>query len=125
MGRVVALVAYRQRARKDYRDRHRMAIETFVRWFVDRSCPIGFADLTRRYHEELVRSSEMTWDYENWRDMLRDAFERAFGGDLRRDLAEQRWYRPALLPLGDVIDLCLAAYINGSDDPDSPRRLVV
>jgi hypothetical protein len=118
MGRIVKFHRARQNSARVWRMRHGWAIRRFVTDFLRANLTVCFADVTRRYQEELRRGSEIVWDYDAWREALREAFEEILGLELRRALAREVWYDRALLPSAEVIDLCLTAWILGLDGID-------
>lgn len=111
MSNVIKLSDFRSRNRKDFLTKYGGRLETFVERFVTLNLDVDFRQLAQDYHLNGSHANTAAWDYVQFREILAEALDRAFGDMLYRSLKEQYWFDHRLISKEEVIDRCLVTYI--------------
>lgn len=117
MRNVFELAVYRKRRRRELWLKHGRRIEIFVRHFVSNQLVANIHDLIDEYQHLQRENEQDVWAYEEFRTRMLEAIMSRLGDDLRKQLATQGWYDPALLSTEEVAEMCLTSMVLGESAP--------
>lgn len=117
MRNVFELAVYRKRRRRELWLKHGRRIEIFVRHFVSNQLFANIHDLIDEYQHLQRENEQDVWAYEEFRTRMLEAIMSRLGDDLRKQLATQGWFDPALLSTEEVAEMCLTSMVLGESAP--------
>jgi hypothetical protein len=117
MRNVFELAVYRKRRRRELWLKHGRRIEIFVRHFVSNQLVANIHDLIDEYQHLQRENEQDVWAYEEFRTRMLEAIMSRLGDDLRKQLATQGWFDPALLSTEEVAEMCLTSMVLGESAP--------
>jgi hypothetical protein len=109
MGTVVNLALYRRKSRKDFLAKHGARIDRVVERFVN-DIDVDFRQLAADYQDR-YGTGQASWDYVEFREILAEAIDEAFGRALYEQLRAQRWFDNRLITKEEIIERCLSTYV--------------
>ncbi len=117
MRNVLELTVYRKRRRRELWLRHGQRIEIFVRHFVSSQLVANIHDLIDEYQHLQRENEQDVWAYEEFRTRMLEAILSRHGENLRKKLATQSWFDPALISTEEVAEMCLTSMVLGEAAP--------
>ncbi len=115
MGKIVKLSGYRKRGRQAYLNRCGGQISDFIQKFITNHVEIDFSTLSNRYQDACRDNLAEAWDYMEFREALRDAFEEAYFEVLLEEIQKESWFDSRFASPKQILELCISAYIT--EDP--------
>lgn len=110
MATVISLDQYRRKSRQAYLAKHDGRIERLIDRFVKTHVDVDFRQLADDYQSG-QHQLEGTWDYVEFREILTEAFDTAYGAVLWDQLVAERWFDPRIISRDEITERCLSAYI--------------
>ena len=111
MGQVISLAQQRRRRRQAYLAKHGSRLDRFVARWVATTIDVDLAQLANDFQRGRLDVAQETWDYNQFRDVLVDALNEAFGRDLYALLASQTWFDRTHISRDEIIERCLSHYV--------------
>jgi hypothetical protein len=112
---VISLDQYRRKSRQAYLAKHDGRIERLIDRFVKTHVDVDFRQLAEDYQSgqsgQHLGQAEGAWDYVEFREILTDAFDSAYGRVLWDQLMAERWFDPRIITRDEITERCLSAYI--------------
>jgi hypothetical protein len=110
---VICLGAYRNKARRKYYHQHRARMEAFIEHFICQNVTTEFYQFLETYLNYQVSNDEKSWDYQDLREMVKDALIEFFATILKQEIRKERWYDPKFLSIEELAERCVTFMILG------------
>ena len=114
MSNIICLATHRKRRRQNFLVQHGRRLDQYIEWFVCSHININFRQITIAYQMVQMEHAQQAWDYIDFREILRESIEEAFGPALVSALHRQPWFDRRLVSDDEILDRCLSIYILGS-----------
>jgi hypothetical protein len=111
MSKVINLATFRIKSRKAYLDKHGGRIDRLVERFVRANIDVDFRQLAEDYQAGRYGGDQACWDYVQFREVLAEALDAAFGKALYAMLMTQPWFDDRFITQEEVVDRCLSTYV--------------
>lgn len=113
MSDVICLQNYRRVSRKAYLAKNGGRLTRFVERFVRLYVDVDFRQLTDDFQALQPQGLEAAWDYVEFREVLAEALDAAFGRQIYTMLAAEPWFDRRVITQEEVIDRCITTYVMG------------
>jgi hypothetical protein len=113
MSNVISLANYRRSSRKAYLAKNGARLNRFVERFVKQYVDVDFRQFTLDYQANQRQWADAAWDYVEFREVLAEALDAAFGSEIYRLLAAEPWFDRRMITQEEVIDRCITIFIMG------------
>lgn len=111
MGKVINLTEFRCKTRKDYLAKNGARLDAFIHRWVKQNIDVDFRQLAEDFQQGQSGGDYTAWDYAEFRDLLTEALDQAFGETIYRLLRDQHWFDDRQISKDELIERCLSAYI--------------
>jgi len=119
MGKIVQLSGYRKKSRLEYLAKHGHQIAEFLHGFIARNIETDYESVHYAYLAGCREDNAEAWDYSEFREALRDAFEDSYFEILKKELSTQTWFDSRYASPKQLFELCLSTYIT-----EEPQRVL-
>ena len=69
--------------------------------------------INQQYLAHKAYQNEMAWDYQDFREELKDAVRQVFGDQLWDEVRNLYWFDPQWITRDELIELCISYFILG------------
>ena len=111
MSNIICLANYRRTSRKAYLAKNGGRLNRFVQRFVNQYVDVDFRQLTDDYQANQPQGVNAAWDYVEFREILAEALDAAFGQQIYRMLEAEPWFDRRMITQEEVIDRCITTYV--------------
>lgn len=111
MGSLINLSRYRHQRKSTYLKAYEHQLEKFFEGFLTRHFKESFSILSAQYMACKVHQNEMAWDYDDFRDALKDAIAIVYGGAIWGEITQQRWFDKRFISQEEIIERCTTYFI--------------
>mgnify|MGYP000179093296 CR=1 FL=1 len=119
MGKLLKLSKYRKESRQVYLNRHGAQISDFIHRFLEKHIEVDYITLFNIYQDNCRDNLAEAWDYIEFREGLRDAFEESYFESLFEELQDESWFDSRHASPKQILELCLSTYIT-----EEPRKVL-
>lgn len=113
MSNIICLANYRRVSRKAYLAKNGARLNRFVERFVRQYVDVDFRQFTMEYQANKAHGMDIAWDYVEFREVLAEALDAAFGSEIYRMLEAEPWFDRRMITQEEVIDRCITTFIMG------------
>ena len=110
---VISLKEYRQLRKKLFMERHQTRVENFITSFISQNFKMNFDMINQQYLAHKAYQNEMAWDYQDFREELKDAVRQVFGDQIWAEVRALYWFDPQWISRDELIELCISYFILG------------
>ena len=113
--KIISLIEFKQQKWLKYRKTHRKKIEQFLCHFVEQNFTINYSRLNQQYLDQIISENKFSWDYQDFRDELRDAIKSVFGDQIWHQINQVSWFNPKLVSKDELIEIAFSIFVLGND----------
>ena len=113
MGKVLNLNNYRVRRQREWLEKYRGRLESYLSHRLLSHISWSFAQVAHSYQSNLHFEFEESWDYLDLREHLEDEL-RDLAQQVHNDLACEYWFDRKAISVQKLTEFCLDIFISGS-----------
>jgi hypothetical protein len=113
MGKVIKLSDYKKGRRKDYLDQYQKRLDGFIHRFVETNFLFDFHEIASNYVSYQAANNEETWDYQDLRELLREAIHESLSQRLLDELKKLSWFDSKFCSIDELTDRCVSYVVLG------------
>jgi hypothetical protein len=110
---VIKLNEYKKGRRKDYLDRHQSRLDGFIHRFVESNFFFDFDQIASNYVSYQAQNNEESWDYQDLRELLREAIHETLSQRLMEELNKLSWFDAKFCSMDELTDRCVTYLVLG------------
>jgi len=113
MGNVIQLNQVRKAKKADFLKKHRQRIDAFIHSFLEKNVAFDFNQIAASYQDVQAANFSESWDYQDFRELLRDAIWGQISVTIMEEMKKQHWFDPRYCSAETVSEKCLSFLILG------------
>lgn len=108
---VTCITNFRRARRNQYLAEHGKRIDSFIRNFIRFNVDYDFQYIANAYVRSRAGDNQVSWDYLDLREELRDVIARELADVIYNELCKTKWFDQRVLDLEQIADRCFSLFI--------------
>jgi hypothetical protein len=113
MGKVIKLNDYKKGRRRDYLDLYQKRLDGFIHRFVENNFLFDFRQIASNYVSCQAANNEESWDYQDLRELLREAIHESLSQRLLEELKKLSWFDSKFCSIDELTERCVSYVVLG------------